>query len=147
VPGCAGCTLDMVCDVLNRKRTHIVRKFMEMHYYTQQERVKQLKTLIDALSELIPLIANDPLHVRRSDEYIDALERAKLLLSQGFCQEELSALSRSVPDLYFRHKDWQPPMERDSEGNWHETIWFADLEKKLLPALNAAQVLRTIGYY
>ena len=104
-------------------------------------------TLIDALSELIPMVVNNPSHVQRSDEYVDALEKAKLLLLQGFDQDELSDLSRSVPDLYFRHKEWTPPMERDSAGNWCEPTWFSDLEKKLLPVLDAAKVLRTVGYY
>jgi len=104
-------------------------------------------TLIDALSELIPVVANNPFHAQRSDEYRNVLNRAELLLLQGFNQDELSYLSRSVPDLYFRHKEWTPPMERDSAGNWCEPTWFSDLEKKLLPVLDAAEALRTVGYY
>ena len=118
-----------------------------MHYYTQSERVTQLMTLIDALSELIPVVANNPFHAQRLGEYMDALEVAKLLLIQGFNQDELSDLSRSVPDLYLRHKEWTPPIEHDSAGNWCEPTWFSDLESKLQPVLDAAQVLRMVGFY
>jgi len=69
------------------------------------------------------------------------------LLGGAFDQEELSKLSRSIPDAFSRHKDWVPPVEPVGDGRWQEPDWFLRFESKLQPVLDIAEKLRQIGYY
>ena len=120
---------------------------MADHYFTAEDRKAQLAALASALRELIPVIASLSPVAHRDVEYRSALEQCQHLLQVGFTQEQLSALSRSVPDLFFRHKEWGPPLEQAPDGRWLEASWFANLDSKLQPVLRAAEALRYVGYY
>ena len=120
---------------------------MAEYRYTPEDRRKQLEALASALGELIPVVAELPEFSPRVGEYEAALRMTERLLRAGFTQEQASALSDAVPDLYFRHKEWCPPLIRTSSGEWREPEWFVRLESRLQPALRAAAALRVVGYY
>ena len=107
----------------------------------------QLANLASALREVIPILASLPPVAHRYVEYRAALRECECLLQTGFTQEQLSALSDSVPDLFFRHKEWTPPLEQTPDGRWLEASWFARLDAKLQPVLRAAETLRQVGFY
>lgn len=117
------------------------------HRYTVAERTQQLHALVFALDELIPVLRALPEFSDRVAEYQAARERAVELTQVGFDQGDLSSLSRAVPDLFYRHKDWAPPLVELADGRWSEPKWFIELERKLQPVLEAAQKLQTLGYY
>lgn len=120
---------------------------MAEYRYTEADRKSQLNALAVALSELIPRVRENTEFASKAKSYEDALAVARSLLSDGFNQDQLSQLGRAVPDLYFRHKEWTPPLEKSSDGAWKEPEWFVRLEEKLAPALAAAELLTTVGYY
>ncbi|MFM2479589.1 hypothetical protein [Celerinatantimonas sp. MCCC 1A17872] len=117
---------------------------MSEYRYTKEDRIKQLKILIPALENLIAYLKENKLFLEQVGSYESALEQARRLLMEGFTQQELSALGRSVSDLFFRHKEWVPPFEQE---NLEPAKWFVELEKYLQPALSAAGILSIIGYY
>jgi hypothetical protein len=117
------------------------------YYFTTDDRRVQLSNLAVALRNLIPLVAALSSESKRATDYASALQRCEELLEKGFTQTEISALARSVPDLYARHKEWVPPLEQTPAGRWQEPAWFVDLEARLQPALQAAEVLRQVGYH
>jgi PAS domain-containing protein len=120
---------------------------MAEHRYTREERIEQLHALERALVELIPVVEATPEAASFTGRYIDALESTKALLGRPFDQEDLSTLSRSIPDVFPRHKDWMPPLQRTEDGHWQEAEWFKRLDGKLLPVLDVAAKLRVIGFY
>lgn len=118
---------------------------MTEHYYTEADRRSQLAALRAALTELIP--AAEAAGVSQVTAYQQALSETDRLLASGFTQEDLKALSRMVPDVVPRSKDWESQLlVQNSEGNWVFPGWFETLEPKLQPALEAAAVLGFIGY-
>ena len=80
------------------------------------------------------------------DIYTSLQGDVKTLLATSFTQTDLSKLSRAIPDIYDRHKEWVPPLEETDQGA-QEPKWFQELETYLNPVLNSAQRLREIGYY
>lgn len=120
---------------------------MAEHFYTTRDRERQLEELARAMGELIPVVRGIPEFSGRACEYERALTEVERLRREGFDQGQLSALSRSVPDLFYRFKEWSPPSERLPDGTWREPEWFTGLEAKLQPALAAARRLGEIGYY
>ena len=116
-------------------------------FYTRAERQRQLVDLINALTELIPEVERLIDFADNAEAYREARSIAKRLLREGFTQDDLSALSRAVPDLFSRHKDWIPPLESTGGGGWKEADWFVQLDGKLQPVLKAAFLLRTVGHY
>lgn len=117
------------------------------HRYCIDERRQQLTELVAALPNLIDVTRSTPQVTHFTSEYEAALEQATALLAFGFNQEQLSALSRSIPDAFPRHKDWIPPLEKALDGKWQEPSWFVSVESKLQPVLRFAEVLRMLGYY
>lgn len=113
--------------------------------YNLEDRLGQLRDLELALISLIPVAAR--LKLRQASQYEIALEQTRELLGRAFTQEDLSQLARQVPDVWTRHKDWMPPLEKRPDGMWHEAPWYQELEDKLQPALGAAGFLSTVGYY
>jgi hypothetical protein len=110
---------------------------MTEHRYTTEERVAQLNRLAAALRELIAELRTvEPLTGNIAD-YETLLGRCEVLLKNGFAPEETTALGRAVPDLFYRHKEWEPP----------RTAWFERVEERLRPVLEAAARLSEIGYY
>lgn len=119
---------------------------MSEYRYTKEDRIGQLNALIPALENLITYLKDNELFLDNVHSYEDALDEAKRLLIEGFTQKELGTLERSVPDLFFRHKDWIPPLE--NEGDYTTPAkWFEELEKRLQPARAAAGILSIVGYY
>lgn len=125
---------------------HCMKQVNE-HRYTAAERRRHLERLASFLPDLIKVCASQPDLVHLVSEYRSALEQAQELLVNGFTQEQLSRLGRSVPDAFQRHKDWMPPLEQNGNGSWREPEWFAVLEKRLQPTLRAAKTLCELGYY
>ena len=120
---------------------------MAEHRYTIRERRRQLKSLAKSLRELIPTVAANPEFSDRTPLYQVALDETERLLQQGFVQEDLSNLAKSIPDLFFRHKEWMPPVEETDDGKSVQPEWFVKLESRLVPVLRNAMILRELGYY
>ncbi|GGD12714.1 hypothetical protein [Halopseudomonas salina] len=117
-----------------------------MYTYTKNDRTEQLNELCLALSRLIPIA--EKYAPGNLQQYEGAKAEADFLLTNGFTQEELSTLSREVPDVVDRHRDWESQiLEQQEDGTWCEPSWFVELEAVLQPALEAAGVLRRLGYY
>lgn len=79
--------------------------------------------------------------------YRECLVRADNLLANGFSQEQLSELSRSVPQLFWLHKEWVPPLELALDGRWVEPRWFREYAPKHQAVVEAAEQLRVLGEY
>ena len=120
---------------------------MAEYRYVDRDRREQLERLVSGLRELIPVVAGLPDFAGLAPEYEAALGTAERLLRDGFRTPDLSALARSVPDAFYRHKEWEPPSEQAPSGEWREPEWFARLESKLQPLLQAAQELDSVGHY
>ncbi|ULU23185.1 hypothetical protein [Dyella terrae] len=120
---------------------------MTEYRYTPNDRIEQLRVLERSLAELIPVAEATPATINLVPQYRDALKKARALIGGAFSQEDLSSLSRSIPDAFHRHKDWMPPLEQSEDGSWQEPDWFRHLDGKLLPVLDIATKLREIGYY
>ncbi len=119
---------------------------MSEYIYSEEDRKRQLVELVEALKELIPLAGKLDLH--QTADYENALARSGRLLAEGFTQKELSTLSRSVPDVFHRHRDWESSILVEGEdGSLAEPEWFRELEEKLQPVLKAAAELSVMGYY
>jgi hypothetical protein len=119
---------------------------MSEYRYTEEDRLMQLQKLVTTLECLISYLNQKQLFLNKIDSYESALQEAKNLLENGFTQQKLSTLGRSVPDLFSRHKEWIPPLENEGDFS-KEAKWFLELEEQLNPALSAAGVLSIVGYY
>jgi hypothetical protein len=114
--------------------------------YTRAERERQLVDLINALTELIPEVEIHRDFADKAESYSEARSVAKRFLTEGFTQDDLSALSCAIPDVFSRYKDWVPPWEPVEGGGWKEAAWFVRLDGKLQHVLEAAILLRTVGH-
>lgn len=115
--------------------------------YTANDRIEQLRALEQSLVDLIPLVEATPAKANLAPQYQCALEKVRALMDGVFEQEDLSQLSRAIPDAFPRHKDWIPPLELSEDGHWQEPEWFKRLDSKLAPVLNIAAKLRVVGFY
>lgn len=120
---------------------------MAEYRYTPNDRIAQLRSLERSLGELIPVAEITSATIDLVPQYREALERVRTLACGDFSQEDLSNLSRAIPDAFHRHKDWMPPLEPSGNGQWQEPEWYTRLDAKLLPVLDLAAKLREIGYY
>ena len=120
---------------------------MSEYRYTERDRISQLRELAVALENLIGYLIHNNLFPNKVSEYEYALEQTNILLNHGFDQSQLSVLSRAVPDLFFRHKEWIPPFEDGSNDYSKPAQWFIDLEKYLQPVLKHSGIISIIGYY
>jgi len=118
-----------------------------LYFYTVKDRQQQLHQLVDGLLGLIPLLEQYPELSDKLTTYRSGKNRALELLEHGFSQDELTALGRSIPDLFYRHREWEPPAEQLPDGAWHDAHWFTEIEERLQPVLKAAEQLASIGYY
>lgn len=119
---------------------------MAEYRYTNADRLSQLKKLESALPELIRVASSTPA-MAYVEDYRLALAKAVDLQKKGFTQNELSALARSIPDVFNRHKDWIPPMQQIETGEWVEHQWWTFLDEKLQPVLSLARTLQMLGCY
>ena len=118
---------------------------MSEHYYTEADRRSQLTALRAALLELIP--AAESARVPQLAAYQAALSETDRLLASGFTPEDLKSLSRMVPDVIPRYRDWESQLLiQNPQGEWVFPTWFATLEPKLRPVLEAAAMLGFVGY-
>ena len=120
---------------------------MTEYRYTKDDRIVQLNELKKTLSDLIAYLENSERYKDKVSVYQAALDVTINLIEHGFDQEQLSELKRNIPDLFARHKEWIPPLEKNDAGNWIEPGWFQETESYLQAVLKAAGVLSIIGYY
>lgn len=119
-----------------------------MHYYSEKERAKHLSNLIGAIEALLPELEKSGQYLESLATYEKACSVAKQLLTEGFNQDELSALSRNVPRLFWLHKEWSPPLEPTKfGGGFSEPAWFQRLEPLESKVSSSAEILRVIGEY
>ncbi len=95
----------------------------------------------------MPLLEKHPELSSYVQDYEAARSAAVSLLQGGLDQGDLSALSRSVPDLFPRHRDWAPPRVQGDKGRWLIPRWFVEVDDALQRVLRVAEQLRTVGYY
>lgn len=114
--------------------------------YTYKDRIRHLTKLSEELDDLCVHLKNTGLFPEMLEIYMSRKHDVKTLLLTPFSQSELSELSRAIPDLYSRHKEWIPPLEETDDGI-KEPDWFQALEMRLQPVLKSVQLLREIGYY
>jgi len=114
--------------------------------YTNEDRKNQLIKLSGELEALCMHLEHTGLFPKKLSIYMSCKRDVKTLLDTSFSQPALSELSRAIPDIYSRHRDWQRPLEQTEDG-LREPDWFKILETHLQPVLKRAQVLREIGYY
>jgi len=116
-------------------------------YYSLKDRKAQLKELKAALEELLPVVAGLSDYADSVESYRAALVSACALLENGFTQEQAMSVGKSVPDMFYRHKDWVPPSRTGADGAPHEEEWFVRAEPKLQAVLAAAGRLAALGFY
>ncbi|WP_339080812.1 hypothetical protein [Pseudomonas sp. TMP9] len=118
------------------------------HYFTNSEREGQILKLIAALEELTACLNKTGLYQAELIQYQTAIEQAQHLLSAGFSQAELGNLNRQVPNLFWLHREWSPPLEKNPDGpGFRESEWFKLLEPLEQNVVSAAAVLRQVGEY
>lgn len=122
---------------------------MAIHYFSEQERTEHLQQLLNGLNLLIPALEESGRYEDSLKSYKAAREKTSQLLSQGFTQEELSALSRAIPKLFWLHKEWMPPLEKVSStgASSEEPLWYKKLEPLEAVVTEAAEKLRMVGEY
>ena len=119
---------------------------MRTSIFTTNDRKSQLGELAVALRRLVPVATE--LGLSQASDYEAALARTNTFLAMTPTQEDLSVLARSIPDVVYRHKDWELNLlVRKPDGSTGMPDWFERLEAVLQPALAAAMKLREIGYY
>lgn len=115
-----------------------------MHYFSEKQRVEQLRSLIGSINLLIPALQESKQYVDSIETLQEAALEANRLLVEGFVQDDLSNLSRSVPRLFWLHKEWCPPLEADGLS---EPLWFKTLAPLEAKVTEASERLRVIGEY
>ena len=123
---------------------------MSAHYFSQAEREDQLRTLAEALARFIAELESSGKFSEEVATYRQALHETQRLLADGFNQNDLGVLSRSVPRLFWLHKEWSPPLEEiqgKTGTSLVEPAWFRRLEPFEAHVAVAAERLRVIGEY
>lgn len=123
---------------------------MNEHYFTKAEHEQHLRSLADALEQFIPELERSARYPEYVADYRSALLETQRLLAQGFIQQDLNALSESVPSLFWLHRDWMPPLEEsqsESGVKYSEPVWYQRLEPLHRKVGVAAAQLKYIGEY
>lgn len=121
---------------------------MATHYYSEKERAAHLQRLVEAIDALLPELQKSGKYLESIAGYDKARMIAKQLLVEGFDQSDLSALGRSVPRLFWLHKEWLPPLEpSEADRGLSESPWFQHLEPLESAVASAAEKLRVVGEY
>lgn len=98
-------------------------------------RVLQLDELRLAIEALLPLLDGVAELAGHRPEYQQALAESLSLRPGSLAQGQLDELSRSVPRLFWLHKEWVPP----------QAPWFARLDEAHERVVRAAERLRVTG--
>ena len=121
---------------------------MSLHYYSEKERAQHLQDLVSAIEAFLPELQQSGQYLEALAAYQQSCAEAKQLLFRGFVQEDLSNLSRNVPQLFWLHKEWSPPAEWLSPaGKSCDAHWFTRLEPLEVAIIAAAEKLRIVGEY
>ena len=121
---------------------------MSLHYYSEQDRARHLQDLVDAIEAFLPELMQSRQYFETVMAYQRSCAEAKQLLLLGFVQEDLSNLSRSVPKLFWLHKEWSPPTEwLAPAGDSRDAHWFKRLEPLEAAVTAAAENLRVLGEF
>ena len=120
---------------------------MTEYRYTTEDRREQLAQLSRAIAGLLPVLKRLPEFQPALEVYAAAQRQAEVLRAGGFTPEQLAALGHAVPDLLYRHKEWEPPAVRQPDGTSVTAPWFTELDEELQAVLAAARLLYTLGYY
>jgi hypothetical protein len=123
-----------------------LHNLMERHF-TREDKIKQLKDLESSLKLLIAHLKETGRFIEDVPVYEHALEVCRSYIENGFKQDQLNELGRHIPDLFSRHREWNPPTDERLSGEYGKTPakWFIELEAVLQPTLKAAEMLPTIG--
>lgn len=111
------------------------------------DRVRQLTALKTAIVAFLPVVSSVDTLRSSVPAFQGCLTEVERLLSDGFNQEELSALSRAVPRLFWLHKEWTPQLERAADGGYQEPSWFAAADTLHQHVQDTAEELRIVGRY
>lgn len=68
-------------------------------------------------------------------------------MNGNFTQEKLSALSRSVPAIFWLHKEWSPIFTLNHVGEYVVPAWFPEADNLHSKVMEAASTLRIMGTY
>lgn len=122
---------------------------MALHYFSKLERRQHLQELIDALTAFLPELERSGHYLEQLPDYRKALAEARQFLEQGFSQEDLNELSRRIPQLFWLHKEWVPPLEPSSlhGAAFVEPEWYKRLEPFESRVREFATRLRFTGEY
>ncbi|KJV24803.1 hypothetical protein VI06_21125 [Aquitalea magnusonii] len=82
------------------------------------DRMLQLSELQSAIVAFIPEVSDVAMFQEAVVAYHRCLVEIDRLLSEGFCQDDLSVLSRAIPRVFWLHKEWTPDLERMADGGW-----------------------------
>lgn len=118
-----------------------------MHLVDNGERVRQLRALGSAIQALLPALSGVETLRGSMPAYESCLAETKRLLDHCFTQDDLSALSRAVPRLFWLHKEWTPQLVQRADGSFAEPTWFDAADRLHQAVQDAAEALRIIGRY
>lgn len=109
------------------------------------EKTKDLQELKRSIEAFLPVVRHTVELQQAAEAYQACLEEVERLLSEGFCQKDLSELAAAVPQLFWRHKEWVPPLVQAADGRWEEPEWFKRAEPIQQRVIEAASQLRVVG--
>lgn len=118
-----------------------------MRLFGQAEKTKDLKELKHAIEAFLPVVQDTVELQQTAEAYQACLAEAERLLSEGFRQKDLSELAGAVPQLFWLHKEWVPPLVQAADGRWQEPEWFKRAEPNHQRVIEAASQLRVVGTY
>jgi len=118
-----------------------------MHLRSQAEMARALGELKSAIEAFLPVVRGTPELQHAVQAYEACVKEAERLLASGFCQEDLASLADAVPQLFWLHKEWIPPLEQTPDGTWREPEWFKRAEPLHRRVLEAAYQLHVLGEY
>jgi hypothetical protein len=114
--------------------------------FTPAERRAHLRSLIDALTDLIAALDHHDRFPAQRAGYADLQARALDLENQGFEQSDLNQLARATPALFHLHRDWNPPYEpTGTDGILQLAPWFIELDAAERRVTSATRLLRSVG--
>jgi hypothetical protein len=114
--------------------------------YSIRDRITQLSELAEALAELLPILQSTPELAEHTERFGGYLERSRELL-QFPGEDEIQEFGRSIDDIFYRHREWEPPMLKLPDGTREIVLWYAHVDRPLGRVMQAAERLTQLGYY